>query len=69
LGVAKLMEQERWMSFERLCVRINKTGLNADPPKVYRCLKNRPLSESVLVYPRNANLLETIGIVVWNTEE
>jgi hypothetical protein len=69
LRVAKMMEQERWMSFERLCVRVNATGITADPSMVYQCLKNAPVSESVLIYPRNVNLLESMGIVVWNTEE
>ncbi len=69
LGVEKLMEQERWMSFERLCVRINARGITADPPQIYQCLKNKPVCESVLVYPRDVNLLKGIGIVIWNTEE
>jgi hypothetical protein len=69
LRIAKMMEQERWMSFERLCVRISATGITADPSMVYQCLKNEPVSASVLVYPSNANLLESMGIVVWHTEE
>jgi hypothetical protein len=69
LRMTNIMEQERWMSFERLCVRLNATGLTADPSMVYQCLKNAPVSESVLVYPSNVNLLESMGIVVWNTEE
>lgn len=70
LRIAKMMEQERWMSFERLCVRIKATGIDAEPSMVHECLKNAPVSENVLIYPSsNLNLLESMGIVVWNTEE
>jgi hypothetical protein len=69
LEVEKVMEQERWMSFERLCVRMRAAGITADPREVCHCLRNRPVCNSVLVYPRDVNLLESIGIVIWNTEE
>lgn len=68
-GIARIMQAERWMSFERLCVRAGFRGITADPQRVYECLKARPMSESVLIYPENANLLESIGIVIWNLEE
>lgn len=68
-GIASLMETERWMSFERLCVRVSDRGITADPRHVYRCLKERPMCDSVMIYPSNVNLLEGIGIVIWQTEE
>lgn len=67
-GLATIMQAERWMSFERLCVRASSRGISVDPQRVYQCLKAAPLCDSVLIYPRHANLLETIGIVIWNLE-
>ena len=69
VGLARIMEEERWMSFERLCVRVSSRGISADPQKVYQRLKARPLCDSVLIYPRHVNLLESIGIVIWSLEE
>jgi hypothetical protein len=69
VGLARIMEEERWMSFERLCVRVSSRGISADPQKVYKRLKARPLCDSVLIYPRHVNLLESIGIVIWSLEE
>ena len=69
IGLARIMEEERWMSFERLCVRVSSRGISADPQKVYQRLKARPLCDSVLIYPRHVNLLESIGIVIWSLEE
>lgn len=69
MGIARLMEAERWMSFERLCVRVNAQGVNAHPDEVYRRLKGIPICDSVTIYPSNVSLLEGIGIVVWHTEE
>ena len=68
-GITRIMQEERWMSFERLCVHAGLRGIPADPQRVYQYLKARPICDSVLVYPRNANLLESIGIVVWDLEE
>ncbi len=68
-GVARVMELERWMSFERLCARVNTTGTTADPPKVSHCLRTQPVCDRVLIYPPQVDLLEGIGIVIWNTEE
>lgn len=69
LGIARLMEAERWMSFERLCVRVNAQGVNAHPQQVYERLQGIPICDSVTIYPSHASLLEGIGIVVWHTEE
>jgi hypothetical protein len=69
MGIARLMEAERWMSFERLCVRVNAQGVNAHPREVYRRLKGIPICDSVTIYPSLASLLEGIGIVVWHAEE
>jgi len=68
-GIARLMEAERWMSFERLCVRVSARGITADPRHVYQCLKERPICDSVMIYPSTVNLLDGIGIVIWQTEE
>ena len=68
-GLTRIMKEERWMSFERLCVRAGSKGITADPQRVSVRLKARPICESVLIYPRNANLLESIAIVIWNLEE
>jgi hypothetical protein len=64
----RIMERERWMSFERLCARVSSAGISADPRKVSDCLTATPLCNSVLIYPLRANLLESIGIVIWNSE-
>ena len=69
VGLARIMEEERWMSFERLCVRMSSRGISADPEQVYKRLKARPLCDSVLIYPRHVDLLESIGIVIWSLEE
>jgi hypothetical protein len=65
----RTMKRERWMSFERLCARVSSAGISAEPRIVYDCLKAAPLCHSLLIYPRHANLLESIGIVIWNLEE
>lgn len=67
--ITALMATERWMSFERLCVRVNARGVNADPQQVYQRLKEKPICDSILIYPRHVDLLEGIGIVIWATEE
>jgi hypothetical protein len=69
MGIARLMEAERWMSFERLCVRAGAQGITADPQQVYQCLKQSPICDSVMIYPRHVSLLEGMGIVIWQTEE
>jgi hypothetical protein len=68
-GVADIMAAERWMSFERLCARVSSRGVSADPEQIYARLTARPISDSVITYPRDANLLESIGIVIWALEE
>jgi hypothetical protein len=67
--LTRIMEQERWMSFERLCARASSRENSVEPQRVYQCLKASPLCEMLLIYPRNANLLESVGIVIWNLEQ
>lgn len=68
-GVVGIMAEERWMSFERLCVRLSSRGISAGPEQVYERLRARPICDSIITYPRDSNVLESIGIVVWNLEE
>jgi hypothetical protein len=68
IELERIMEKERWMSFERLCARISSAGIGADPQMVCDCLTADALRDSVLIYPRDANLLESVGIVIWNLE-
>jgi len=68
-GIVRIMQEERWMSFERLCAHAGSKGITTDPQRVYQYLRARPICESVLIYPRHTNLLEGIGIVVWDLEE
>lgn len=66
--VERIMEVERWLSFERLCALVSDGGVTVSPDEVSACFASDTLSGNVTVYPLNSNPLEAPGIVIWTAE-
>jgi len=66
--VTKLMEQERWLSFDRLCFRVLTNHVRASHPQIYDCLRTDPVLNKVTLYPTDFNPLEAPAIIVWTAE-
>ena len=66
--ITQIMERERWLAFERLCVRITSAGMTVSPAQIHDCLRASPLCESLSVYPMNPGPSEGPRIIVYSAE-
>lgn len=66
--VARIMEDERWLAFDRLHSRVLSRGMRASPNEVYHCLVADPLCEKVTLYPMDSSPLIVPSIIVWTVE-
>jgi hypothetical protein len=68
--ISRIMKKEQWMSFERLCYRASSSQrTQCDPEQIGRYLTEQPMSDWIMIYPRNVDLLNQMGIVIWNMED
>jgi len=66
--VTKIMERERWLAFERLCVRVVSSETSASRPQIYDCLRSSQVRDKVMLYPMDSSPLEGPAIIVWTAE-